>query len=487
VSCRATQSIVTDPAFEPWACTVRTPCGDGAVHDWRCAAGVVFHTPGALVVCDPADRDAFLTALRAAPGAPSVPAAAGTVTHSTAAAFLAGRAHAATAARRDMTRGPFVPECLTLFLSNACTLRCVYCHTGPTSPSTLDPVLTAPEILAAAGLIAAACAARGAPLRVVFHGGGEPTLHRALIDSLLPELRAVADRHGIRLWTYVATNGAVSEADAQWIAKTFDLVGLSFDGLPEFQDRYRPFPHGRGSSETVLRTGRILRQRGQPLHVRTTVTPASMLRQTDMAAFIIEQFAPTVIRFEPAYHARNAPPVFAAADAAPFVRHFLEALAFTRSHHVALETSGSRPDTIHGPYCNTLRGVLNPVPGGVLTACFERSRAEEVRRSGLAVGAYASRTGTWTLDEDRMADLRSKACRVPSRCAGCFNVCHCTRGCPDTCPLSRPNDAADPFRCRVHGALAFATLSATAHEVVQAVGATPAPGKALVKILGNPP
>ncbi len=388
-----------------------------------------------------------------------------------AAGALAWHATAAERLQRELSARTFAPKCLTLYPSNVCSLRCTYCHVQPDPLPHACKTLSTQEVLAAAEFVASACARENEPLRIVFHGGGEPTLSRHWIQSLLPALGAIADHYGIRLWTYLATNGAVNAETARWIADTFDLVGLSFDGLPAFQDQNRPFPNGQASSPVLLRTGRILRERKAAMHVRSTITPESMTRQAAMAEFIIKHFKPAVIRFEPAYHARNASPVFTADDAAPFTKHFLAARSIAKANRVSLLTSGSRTGQMHGPYCNPLRGVLNLVPGGVMTACFELSRAEEVRNEGVAIARYIARTNVWEIDFDLLKHFFAAAGHLPPSCQFCFNAYHCVRGCPDSCFIRNPQLAMpDPFRCRFHGCLAFAEISSRARFVAGPVG-----------------
>ena len=129
-------------------------------------------------------------------------------------------------------------------------------------------------------------------------------------------------------------------------------------------------------------------------------------------------------------------------------------------------TSGSRPDVIHGPYCNVFRHTLNLVPGGVATACFKVTDVAHVEAKGATIGALNRETRRFEIDHARVRELRRRLAAIPAKCATCFNRYHCVRECPDQCPLDEDTvsgSAPEPgFRCRMQKALAYAILRETA-------------------------
>lgn len=388
-------------------------------------------------------------------------------------AELRRRAELAIAEARRWQEEPFSPECLTLYMNNECNLECVYCHTDPSpGPATR---LELEAVAAAAEVVAENCQRKDRPFYGVFHGGGEPTLHRQRVERALSLLEKAASAHGVELFRYVATNGVMSERKAAWLAHHFDLIGLSCDGPPDVQNSQRPgrdgAPGRRATSHILERTGRILREEGCRLHVRTTITGATLHRQAEIAEYVCQQFSPEEIHFEPVYlggrtstatglHARHA---------GAFVTHFLEAREVARQRGIYLMCSGSRPDAIHGPYCQVFRHTLNLVPGGVATACFEATDAVRVEEKGVAIGALNRETGRFEIDQSRVQVLRRRLDVVPTECVDCFNRYHCVRECPDRCPLdggTRFGGAREPgFRCRAQKALAHATLRETAERL----------------------
>jgi pyruvate-formate lyase-activating enzyme len=357
-------------------------------------------------------------------------------------------------------------------MNNECNLSCIYCHTDPVprSASRLD----LGSIAAAAEVVAAACRENARPFVVVFHGGGEPALHRARLEQALLRLRPIAAGYDLETFLYIATNGILSESDAVWLAHEFDLVGLSCDGPPEIHNRQRPRWDGSGSLHLVERTGRILREEGCRLHLRTTITRGGLAHQAGIARYICQRFSPEEIRFEPVYlGGRTGPPTgLETRHASEFVAGFLAARSVAREYGVPLTTSGTRPSSLHGPFCHLFRNVINLVPGSgdgrgaVATVCFKLTDAASVCQAGAAIGAMDPESGHFEIDELRLQRLRRRLDVKLAACDECFNFYHCARQCPDVCPLdTNPGQVPsnEPgFRCRVQMGLASAVLQETA-------------------------
>lgn len=415
-------------------------------------AYALFYAPGYLTVVAPENAGAFERNL-AAPDSDG------------GAAITKLRRHAAAAqsAWAEAATRPFAPVCLTLYLSNECNLNCVYCYSEAGTPPA--PRLALDDVEAAAQVVAGNCRARRLPFTVVFHGGGEPTLHRRLADEILDLLAQIAAAHDLPLFRYIATNGVLSPAKAAWLAGRFDLVGLSCDGPDAIQSRQRPLRGGASSASTpfVERTAQIVRDAGKPLHVRVTITPQSLHRQTEIAEYVCQQLQPQEIHVEPVYQVGRAEAgdCLTPAQAGGFVAEFLRARAAAGRYGMPWLTSGSRPLEIHGSYCQVFRDVLHLVPGGAATACFNTTSAGQARTQGTLIGEAEGfedeSTGRFTLDQDRIQTLRRALRAEPPQCADCFNRYHCARNCPDHCPLAGTTPAQG-FRCLMQKMLMTARL-----------------------------
>ena len=435
-----------------------------------CAEYSMFYAPGCLCVVSLADAAWFEATLAPPQISPeSKPSADAIDSRDWGAELWRSADRAMTRATLWQTE-PFSPECLTLYMNNECNLRCVYCHTDP-SPRPVER-LELEAITAAAQVVAEHCRRKGRPLYVVFHGGGEPTLHRQRVAMAMKQLEAVANAHGVGLFRYVATNGVMTEQKARWLARCFDLVGLSCDGPPDIQNSQRPRWDGGDTSHLVERTAHILREEGRRFQVRTTITRATLDRQAEIVDYVCRQFLPEEIHYEPTYLGgrTNAAIGLDASYADRFVAHFLEARQVAQGYGVRLSSSGSRLGSIHGPYCHVFRHVVNLVPGGLATACFKITRADQVEAKGAAIGRQNGQTKGFEIEYPRVRALRQRLNGALPGCTECFNLYHCVRECPDYCPLDQDDhpihDLSTPgFRCQVQKALAYATLRETAQRL----------------------
>ena len=446
--------------------------GGRPIFRWDSAEYATFYAPGYVCVVGLPDADSFETTIQVEEsGVPNLFGSPSDQGQGVAwGPQLWRQADLALAEARRWQEEPFRPECLTLYMNNECNLGCVYCHTDPLPGPA--PRLEPETIAVAAEVVAVHCRQKGRPLYGVFHGGGEPTLHQERVERALALLDRAASAHDVELFRYVATNGVMSEKKAAWLARHFDLIGLSCDGPAEIQNRQRPGRDGGTTAHVVERTGRILREEGGRFHVRTTITRATLSRQAEIADYICQQFSPEEIHFEPVYLGgrTSAATGLGAHQAGEFVANFLKARQVAREHGILLATSGSRPDALHGPYCHVFRDTLNLVPGGVATACFKVTTAAQVEEKGAAIGALNRESGRFEIDQPRVRELCQRLDALPAGCTDCFNRYHCVRACPDYCPLegnTRPDHgAAEPgFRCLAQKALAYAIIREAAERL----------------------
>lgn len=431
-------AAVLDGAFRPLA-------ADGLpVFRRDDGAETLFYAPGYLALADARSADDFAAHLLS-DEPPRCPAAE------------ALRRHAEAAARAWETRlsRPFAPVCLTLYLNNACNLNCVYCFSQPVADSRRR--LDVEAARAAALLVAENCCARQMPLTVVFHGGGEPSLDRRHAGDLLDAVEAAAGAFDLPIFRYIATNGVMSAQKARWLASRFDLIGLSCDGGASIQAAQRPVRGGASSAPFVERTAGIVHQSGGRLHVRVTVTPDTLARQPEIAAYICRELRPEEIHVEPVYQVGRGAG-FSPDQADDFVEAFWRARAVAAAYGARWLASGSRPGDLHGPYCQVFRDVLHLVPDGAASACFRLCNDGETRDAGMYIGEGGA--GSFTIDHARVGALRRALANDAPACAACFNRYHCVRGCPEACPPD--SRAAGGFRCRVQRRLALAYVDETA-------------------------
>jgi sulfatase maturation enzyme AslB (radical SAM superfamily) len=368
----------------------------------------------------------------------------------------------ATQSRWDVSfLSDFTPECLTVYLSNACNSNCLYCYTSSVRQrSSADSLVNLNAVLAAARLVARSCRKTNKSFKLVIHGGGEPTLHMELLKQIVDETRKIAEKHQIQWWSHIATNGIISQKQAVWLSKTFQSIGISHDGPPEIHNFQRPLKNGRPSILAVEKSINIFAQNQASFYVRTTLLPDKTHRLDEIVEYLIHHCHTPLIRVEPGYRIESPHTGFQDEQADIFVKHFLSARKRALRNGVQLLLSVVRLEELHSSYCNTLRNSLHIVPGNIATACFFASDKTSAEQNDAIIGQQNELSGEFLLDNKKIADHRLKASNIPAPCKGCICIYHCNRGCPDFCTKQdSTNKLPLPFKCRTAQLLTIKTLS----------------------------
>lgn len=388
--------------------------------------------------------------------------------------WIADHARRALAARSERLQEEFAPECLMVYLSNFCNLRCRYCYAAaagtrrppsiPKNGSTLNPEIFA----AAARLVAKNCAHKNKAFQLVVHGGGEPTRHWPLLLDLVDRSRAIADEWGLTWRGYIATNGVLAPTRAKWLGATFQRIGLSCDGPPDIQDCQRPTITGGPTSRLIETTARILREAGANLEIRATITPETIYRQQEIVTYCVKYLGAKSLRFEPVYGLANNPRSdWTVADAEPWAEALMAARGAALDLDADLRFSGIRLDELHGPYCNTLRQTLHLTPDGKATACFFCVDGNDPVFANRLIGEFDPKSKIFLLDRPKIDHLRQQAATIPDTCRDCFAACHCTRSCPEICAVNRTNvPGQEDFRCTLNRAIGLILLEDAARELI---------------------
>ncbi len=163
-------------------------------------------------------------------------------------------------------------DSITLELTSACNLNCIYCYAhGGDKPKYMD------WKTAKAGIDYALKKCKGGEFNISFHGGGEPLLAFDMMKKCYEYAKKKCDKKEIKIRTTVATNGTLIRDDvAKWMKKVNISLMVSFDGTPEIQNKQRPFRDGSGSYKTVRNAIELLNKYKINYRTQTTVTGYSI-------------------------------------------------------------------------------------------------------------------------------------------------------------------------------------------------------------------
>ncbi|MGD9891319.1 MAG: radical SAM protein [Dehalococcoidia bacterium] len=319
------------------------------------------------------------------------------------------------------------PTSLTLFLTTACNLRCTYCYASAgDTPLTFMSLDTAKRGI---DFVLGNAVRKGAPaIEIAYHGGGEPTLNWSVIKKSLVYAREQAALAGVEVLAATATNGVLRDVQIDWILANLDGLSLSFDGLPEVQDRHRPMVGGSGSSERVIHTLTRLDAAGFNYGMRVTVTADQMAALPDSIEFICSRFHPQRIQVEPAYQLgrwSTAP----TAETDEFIVAFREAQARARQHGHEIFYSAARLGALTNHFCGVTQDSFCLSPDGNVSACYEVFSEENPLANAFFYGQSATSSRGYTFDLPVLNNLRRQAVQHRDFCQGCFAKWSCAGDC----------------------------------------------------------
>ncbi|MCL2357537.1 MAG: SPASM domain-containing protein [Defluviitaleaceae bacterium] len=121
-----------------------------------------------------------------------------------------------------------------------------------------------------------------------FFGAGEPTLAFDEMVKIYDFSKSLAKGD---LKTELQTNGNFNESIRDWINKNVDILWLSFDGLPELQNKQRPTKSGGDSSDAIIPNimyfvDSTKRDENKHFGIRATITNGNFNKQVEIVEYL---------------------------------------------------------------------------------------------------------------------------------------------------------------------------------------------------------
>lgn len=126
-------------------------------------------------------------------------------------------------------------------------------------------------------------------ITVYLTGAGEPTYDWPLFCEVVETVRKLCKKEGIRCKINLTTNGILTNSQIEYVCKNIDTFMVSFDGLPEIQNKSRRFNDNSHSSNMVLNTLKRLDEFGATYTIRSTLWHSDLKYIKDMFHFIYEE------------------------------------------------------------------------------------------------------------------------------------------------------------------------------------------------------
>ncbi|MBW3023183.1 4Fe-4S cluster-binding domain-containing protein [Candidatus Woesearchaeota archaeon] len=164
----------------------------------------------------------------------------------------------------------FTPTKTTLFLSSDCNSRCTYCYSDAGTRKINLPI--EPAKAAIDFVISNALKQGSDVVKLIYHGGGEPTINWNVLVESHNYFKKMAEEKRLNANSGISTNGAVSRDKMEWLARNLSFIQVSFDGPPHIQNRQRPLAGNKPSYHMIRPNLELLKNYGVNFALRATVT-----------------------------------------------------------------------------------------------------------------------------------------------------------------------------------------------------------------------
>lgn len=178
----------------------------------------------------------------------------------------------------------------TIWVSEACNLKCKYCYEGPDKRNSLMDKNRAEDVLT---YIKNDYSSKKEifknKLNITFHGG-EPFLNTEIIKYIISEMNKFKEKENLDLSYSVTTNCTILNKEILSLMKDeITDVSISIDGRKETQDVMRPFSNGKGSFDVVINNARNILKDVSNIRVRMTFNSKSVYSLAEDVIFLLKE------------------------------------------------------------------------------------------------------------------------------------------------------------------------------------------------------
>lgn len=314
---------------------------------------------------------------------------------------------------------------LSIFLTNTCNLDCVYCY----AHNDVNNIQTIPREYAYWGIdyyFKEYILPYKFDKRIRFYGPGEPTTQFALMKEL--------SEYAKKIWgkdtkIEIQTNGCFSDKICEWIENNADNVWISCDGLPEIQNRNRPFyKTGLPSSNIMEKNAKRLSHSNKcVVGIRSTITELNVNEQIENINYF-NSLGVKYIWVDPVFPGvGDNVEKFVYLSMGNFVKKFLEATKYAASLGMEYRTFfACNFDKCTNIHCRACYPVPHLTIDGYLSACdmalFGNS---DNNMRELIYGKWDKETGTVQYFPDRLKNIQKRCIENLAHCKGCIANQHC--------------------------------------------------------------
>lgn len=186
-------------------------------------------------------------------------------------------------------------------LTEACQLKCNYCsfssEKGKASVELDDAKKFVDFIVKNAIMHRMIGDYDNSKIDLIITGGGEPTYRFNLLKELVLYINDKCTANNVEKNLNITTNGIINEEQCEFLYENFDFILLSFDGLPQIQNKNRFSETIKDSFSVLDKTILYFDSKKANYGIRTTIWPECYNQLSEMASFITNRY-PNVVQWD---------------------------------------------------------------------------------------------------------------------------------------------------------------------------------------------
>jgi radical SAM protein with 4Fe4S-binding SPASM domain len=264
-----------------------------------------------------------------------------------------------------------------------------------------------------------------------FFGAGEPTKAFAEMKAIKTYAYKLANGE---LKTELQTNGYFDDSTADWINMNVNIVWVSFDGLPELQNKQRPLLGGGNSSDVVISNIRKFASNDSiQFGVRVTITNDNFSRQIEIIDYL-KSLGVKYICGSPSYSS-SANESVSSPQMLEFSKHFAEAYYYAKEYGIFYQTHLMvNFDEEVDVYCRACLPSPHITTDGFVTCCDWALLGSEYLSGSLEkliYGVYNPVTKSIEYNYERIRGIQRRCVSnlEQGACKDCVALRHCAGGC----------------------------------------------------------
>lgn len=315
-------------------------------------------------------------------------------------------------------------------ITNACQLRCNYCSfSSDESKKTVDQndaKIFINFLVRNAILKRLIRNEEDCKIDLIITGGGEPTFRFNVFADIVNYVKDKCSAEKIPLFLNSTTNGIINKEQQKFILNNFNFILVSFDGLPETQNKNRQSNTIKNSFTKVNDTLKFFNDNKMRFGIRTTIWPDDYSKIIDMVDFIYSEYPNAELWDIEPIIPRGRALVYNSDICSSekylnteFAHLYIEAKNYIKLHKDKDILSCSK---FNGIVCGTLFG-MHPwlLPSGDIVTC------QDAKENAIRIGKIQN----GSLSLQRFKDIYAEECfNNIVNCKDCFAFPFCLSGCP---------------------------------------------------------